>query len=159
MQETWVQSLIWENPTCHEAAKPVHHKSWAWALEPWNQSYWAHEPMSHNYQSPSALEPALHKRSLHNEQPVRTTTKSPPLTTTRGKPTQQWDPAQPKIKKFKKKSFAWFPPRHFAFCVYHINDTGWLEIKISTKTTTGTTKDTDNSFFERYAIKQPWIEF
>ena len=30
----------------------------------------------------------------------------------------------------------------------HINDTGWLEIKISTKTT-GTTKDTDNSFFER----------
>ena len=104
MQETWVQSLIWENPTCHEAAKPVHHKSWAWALEPWNQSYWAHEPMSHNYQSPSALEPALHKRSLHNEQPVRTTTKSPPLTTTRGKPTQHWDPAQPKIKKFKKKN-------------------------------------------------------
>ena len=25
MQETWVQSLIQEDPTCHEANNPVHH--------------------------------------------------------------------------------------------------------------------------------------
>ena len=25
MQRTWVQSLIWEDPTCHGAAKPMHH--------------------------------------------------------------------------------------------------------------------------------------
>ena len=26
MQETWVQSLIWEDPTCQGATKPVCHK-------------------------------------------------------------------------------------------------------------------------------------
>ena len=38
MQETWVQSLVRENPTCHRATKPV------------CRSYWAHvlEPMFHN---------------------------------------------------------------------------------------------------------------
>ena len=24
MQGTWVQSLVWEDPTCHRAAKPVY---------------------------------------------------------------------------------------------------------------------------------------
>ena len=24
MQETWVQSLVWEDPTCHGATKPMH---------------------------------------------------------------------------------------------------------------------------------------
>ena len=28
MQATWVWSLVWEDPTCHGAAKPVHHKYW-----------------------------------------------------------------------------------------------------------------------------------
>ena len=26
MQGTQVRSLVWEDPTCHEATKPVHHK-------------------------------------------------------------------------------------------------------------------------------------
>ena len=34
MQETRVQSLTWEDPTCRRTAKPVCHNYWAWALEP-----------------------------------------------------------------------------------------------------------------------------
>ena len=34
MQETRVQSLTWEDPTCCRTAKPVRHNYWAWALEP-----------------------------------------------------------------------------------------------------------------------------
>ena len=25
MQGTWVRSLVWEDPTCHGATKPMHH--------------------------------------------------------------------------------------------------------------------------------------
>ena len=42
MQETWVWSLVQEDPRCHRATQPVHHSSW----------------------SPSPLEPASHERSL-----------------------------------------------------------------------------------------------
>ena len=42
MQETWVQSLIWEDPTCHGAIKPMCHNYWACALEPESWKYWAH---------------------------------------------------------------------------------------------------------------------
>ena len=38
MQETRVRSLIGEDPTCHEATKPVRHNYRACALEPRNQS-------------------------------------------------------------------------------------------------------------------------
>ena len=38
VQGTWVQSLVWEDPTCHGATKPVRHNYGACALE----------PMSHN---------------------------------------------------------------------------------------------------------------
>ena len=31
MQETWVQSLIWEDPTCHGATEPLNHNYWACA--------------------------------------------------------------------------------------------------------------------------------
>ena len=42
MQETQVQSLIQEDPTCHEAAEAVHHNYWACAREPRSHNYWAH---------------------------------------------------------------------------------------------------------------------
>ena len=29
MQGIWVRSLVWENPTCQGATKPVHHNFWA----------------------------------------------------------------------------------------------------------------------------------
>ena len=34
VQETWVQSLTQEDPTCCRATKPMHHSYWACALEP-----------------------------------------------------------------------------------------------------------------------------
>ena len=34
MQGTWVQSLVWENPTCHEATKPVRGNYWAGLWSP-----------------------------------------------------------------------------------------------------------------------------
>ena len=42
MQGTLVQSLVWEDPTCHSATKPKHHNYWASTLEPraTNQNYW-----------------------------------------------------------------------------------------------------------------------
>ena len=43
MQETQVQSLVQEDPTCQEATNPVHHNYWAWALEPGSWNYWAQE--------------------------------------------------------------------------------------------------------------------
>ena len=34
MQETQVQTLIWEDLTCRRATEPMHHNYWACALEP-----------------------------------------------------------------------------------------------------------------------------
>ena len=39
MQRTWVQSLVLEDPTCHEATKPVRHNYQACALEPASHNY------------------------------------------------------------------------------------------------------------------------
>ena len=38
MQGTWVWCLVQEDSTCHEAAKPMYHNYWAWALEPLKRS-------------------------------------------------------------------------------------------------------------------------
>jgi len=80
MQETWVWSLIQEDPTCHRATKPVHCKYWACALEPRNYNHW----------SPWALKPMLHdKRSHHNEKPEHHNERKPTHSSE--------DPTQPKI--------------------------------------------------------------
>ena len=42
MQNTWVRSLVWEDPTCCGAAEPGCHKSWACALQLGSHNYWAH---------------------------------------------------------------------------------------------------------------------
>ena len=44
MQGTWVQSLVWEDPTCCGATKPVCHNYWARPLEPASRNYLAHAP-------------------------------------------------------------------------------------------------------------------
>ena len=44
MQGTCVRALVWEDPTCRRATKPVCHNYWACALEPASHNYWAHEP-------------------------------------------------------------------------------------------------------------------
>ena len=44
MQETRVQSLIQEDPTCRRATQHTGHNYWACALEPGNHNYWALVP-------------------------------------------------------------------------------------------------------------------
>ena len=46
MQGTWVQALVWEDPTCRRATKPVCHNYRACALEPASHNT---EPACHNY--------------------------------------------------------------------------------------------------------------
>ena len=68
MQGTRVRALVWEDPTCHGATKPVHHNYWACALEPASHNYWAHMLQ---LLKPVRLEPVLcTKRSHSNEKPT-----------------------------------------------------------------------------------------
>ena len=41
MQATRVRALLWEDPTCCGATKPVRHNYWACALEPTSHNYWS----------------------------------------------------------------------------------------------------------------------
>ena len=64
MQETQVQSLVREDPTCLRAAKPMCHNYWACTLEPVSHNYWAH---TLQLLKSTCLEPMLcNKRSHHN---------------------------------------------------------------------------------------------
>ena len=68
MQGTRVRALVWEDPTCRRATKPVRHNSWACALEPASHNYWVQvlQPLK-----PAYLEPMLrNKRSHRNEKPA-----------------------------------------------------------------------------------------
>ena len=68
MQGTWVQSMVREDPTCREAAKPMSHNYWACALEPASHNCWAHVPQ---ILKAMCLEAVLHnKRSRRNEKPA-----------------------------------------------------------------------------------------
>ena len=68
MRGTWVRALVWEDPTCRRATKPVYHNYWACALEPANHNYWAHVLQ---LLKPMCLEPVLcNKRSHRNEKPT-----------------------------------------------------------------------------------------
>ena len=44
MQVTSISSLVCEDPTCHGAAKPIHHNYWVHTLEPLNHNCWARIP-------------------------------------------------------------------------------------------------------------------
>ena len=65
-----------EDPTCHEATKPVRHNYWAYALEPASHNYWSlhattTEACMPQLLKPARLEPMLHnKRSHGNEKPA-----------------------------------------------------------------------------------------
>ena len=67
--ETWVWSVVREDPAYLGAPKPVGNNYWACALERRSCNYW----------SPNALESVLHKK----RGPLSTTREQPPLTTTR----------------------------------------------------------------------------
>ena len=55
MQETQTPSLVWEDPTCHMAAKPVGHNYWACALG---------SPQAATAEA-LTLEPVLHNKRNH----------------------------------------------------------------------------------------------
>ena len=59
MQGTQVRALVWEDPTCRRATKPVCHNYWACALEPTSHNYWVHLPQ---LLRPMLLEPVLHNK-------------------------------------------------------------------------------------------------
>ena len=92
MQETWVWSLIWEDPTCHRATKPG------------TCNCWAHVPQ--------LLKPACPRaRALHQEQPPQWKPCTPQLESSPhslqlGRSLcSNKDPAQPRINKiiYKKE--------------------------------------------------------
>ena len=81
VQGTWVQSLVWEDPTCREATEPMRHNYWACALEPECWNYWACvlQPLK-----PVRLEPVLrNEKPPQRERSPRTTTKRSPHAATR----------------------------------------------------------------------------
>ena len=80
VQETWVQSLVQEDPTCHGATKPV--RPGAAATEA------------------AFLEPVHCERSHHEEKPLYLKEEQPPLTTARESPR-----AATKIQKEKNVVF------------------------------------------------------
>ena len=62
MQETRVQSLVWEDPICRGATKPMHHNCWDCAIELGGHNYRAYEPQ--------LLEPAFPRaHDLRQEKP------------------------------------------------------------------------------------------
>ena len=57
VQGTRVRSLVWEDPTCRGATRPMSHNYWACALEPTSHNYWsprAHGPRAHALQQREA---------------------------------------------------------------------------------------------------------
>ena len=95
MQEMRVQSLIREDPTCHEATKPVRHSYRARALQPGSHNYWAHRP-----QLPKPA--CLRVHALQQEKPLQGEAWASQLERSRSSPQLEKslqsneDPAQPK---------------------------------------------------------------
>ena len=56
MQGTRAWALVWEDPTCRGATKPVHHNYWACALEPASHNYWARAPRARAPQQEKPLQ-------------------------------------------------------------------------------------------------------
>ena len=99
MQGTRVPALVWEDPTCRGATKPMRQNFWACALEPASHNYWARVPQ---LLKPTRLEPVLRNKGNHGNGSPRTTTKSSPCSP-QLKPTHRNKvPMQPKIN-FKNK--------------------------------------------------------
>ena len=68
MQGMQDRALVWEDPTCYGATKPVRHNCWACALQPASHNYW---PCVPQLLKPVRLEAVLrNKRSHRNEKPA-----------------------------------------------------------------------------------------
>ena len=109
MQGTQVRSLIWEDPTCPGARKPVLQNLGATTTDLSSCNYW----------SPHSLEPLFHNvRSHCNEKPVRCNKRlpTPSFATTRESPRSKEDPKYPKIKKQNYKKYI-----HAKICGNNLN--------------------------------------
>ena len=97
------QSLVWEDPTCCGAAKPVHHSYWAQTLEPMSHNYWARIPQPPKPEHSRAS--ALQQEKPPKWEAQHTTTREwPLLAATRESPWSNQDPVQPKINKTKHQA-------------------------------------------------------
>ena len=90
VQETQVQSMVGDDPTCHGATKPMYHNYWACAPEPGNCNCWA---ACHSCRAgvPWSLGSAAREATAIRS-PHATTREKPLLTTTRARPMQQQRP-------------------------------------------------------------------
>ena len=91
MQGTQVRALVWEDPTCRGATKPMRHSYWACALEPTSHNYWAHvpqllEPTCHNHWSPCATTTEAHAPRACAPQQGKPQQMRSPHTTTKSSP-------------------------------------------------------------------------
>lgn len=86
-----IGTLVWEDPTCHWATKPLCQNGWACALEPVSCNYWT---QVQQLLTPRALEPALlNERDHRNEKPVPHNKEEPLLSTTKETCAQQQRPS------------------------------------------------------------------
>ena len=98
----WVWSLIWRDPTCLEASRPVSHSYWAYALDPGSPSYWAH--MQQLLKPTYPLARALQQKKLPQwEACALQLERSPHFLQLEKSLHSNKDPAQPKINKYFSK--------------------------------------------------------
>ena len=71
MQGTRVWALVWEDPTCHGATKPVCLNYWVCALEPASHNYWSPRATTTEAREPQLLKPARLDPMLHNKRRPR----------------------------------------------------------------------------------------
>ena len=91
MQETQVQSLVWEDCTCRGAPKSAHRNYWVCALG----------PGSHDYRSPLPRARLLNRRSPAMRSPC-TQRESSPGSQPEKNPAQQWRPHTAKANQLNK---------------------------------------------------------
>ena len=77
MQGTWVQALVWEDPTCCGATKPMCHNHWACALEPVRHNYWARAPQLLSLSATATEACAPIARALQQEKPPQWEARAP----------------------------------------------------------------------------------
>ena len=108
MQGMQVRALVWENPTCRGAARPMCCSCWACALEPVSHGCWARMPQ---LLSPRATAAEVHVPGAHapqQERPPQWEAHAPQRGVApahrgwRGPAISSEDPTQPKINKFIK---------------------------------------------------------
>ena len=109
MQETWVWSLFWEDPTrsliledptLHRTVKPKCHNYWACALDPGSHNYWCHMLQILKPVHPRAC--VLQEKLPQWEGLAPQFESSPCSLQVEKSPHSNEDPAKPKVNKINK---------------------------------------------------------